>query len=93
MLKYLFTQKELNVCQGRWLELLMDYDFDIYYHMGKANQVAHALSRKSTGTLMAIQDLPKELQKEIRDFRLQIVAGRLVALQIQPLLLDQIWEA
>ena len=42
---------------------------------------------------MAIQDLPKELQKEIRDFRLQIVAGRLVALQIKPLLLDQIREA
>ena len=60
-LKYLFTQKELNGRQERWLQLLMDYDFDIYYHMGKANQVAEALSQKSTGTLMAIQGLPEEL--------------------------------
>ena len=64
-LKYLFTQKELNVRQGRWLELLSDYDLDIHYHLGKANRVADALSRKSAGTLMAIQGLSKELQKEI----------------------------
>ena len=44
----------------------MDYNFDIYYYMGKANRVADALSWKSTGTLMAIQGLLEELQKEIR---------------------------
>jgi len=26
-LKYIFTQKELNLHQRRWLELLKDYDF------------------------------------------------------------------
>ena len=31
-LKYLFTQKDLNVRQGRQLEFLTDYDFDINYH-------------------------------------------------------------
>ena len=56
--------------QGRWLKLLTDYDFNIHYHLGKANYVADARSRKSTGTLMTIQGLPEQLQKEIRDFGL-----------------------
>nr|CAD1821754.1 unnamed protein product [Ananas comosus var. bracteatus] len=50
-LKYLFTQKELNLRQRRWLELLKDYDLTILYHPGKANVVADALSRKSTENL------------------------------------------
>ncbi|GJZ52425.1 putative reverse transcriptase domain-containing protein [Tanacetum coccineum] len=32
--------------QRRWLELLSDYDCEIRYHMGKANVVVDALSRK-----------------------------------------------
>ena len=46
-LKYIFTQKELNMRQRRWLELIKDYDLDIVYHPGKANVVADALSRKT----------------------------------------------
>nr|GFC15471.1 hypothetical protein [Tanacetum cinerariifolium] len=46
-LKYIFTQRELNMRQRRWLELLKDYDTNIQYHTGKANVVANALSRKS----------------------------------------------
>ena len=45
-LKYLFTHKELNLRQRRWLELFKDYDCIVYYHPGKANVVADALSRK-----------------------------------------------
>ncbi|KAJ4974023.1 hypothetical protein NE237_007197 [Protea cynaroides] len=45
-LTYLFTQKDLNMRQRRWLELLKDYDCDIQYHPGKANVVADALSKK-----------------------------------------------
>ncbi|GJU00085.1 putative nucleotidyltransferase, ribonuclease H [Tanacetum coccineum] len=46
-LKYIFTQRELNMRQRRWLELLKDYDTNIQYHPGKANVVADALSQKS----------------------------------------------
>ncbi|KAA3479903.1 DNA/RNA polymerases superfamily protein [Gossypium australe] len=53
-LKYLITQKDLNLRQRRWLELLKDYELVIDYHPGKANVVADALSRKSLFALSAL---------------------------------------
>ncbi|WMV37327.1 hypothetical protein MTR67_030712 [Solanum verrucosum] len=34
-LQYVFSQKELNLRHGRWLELLKDYDMSILYHQVK----------------------------------------------------------
>ena len=51
ILKYLLTQKELNLRQRRWLKLFKDYDCIIDYHPGKANVVADALSRKAMAAL------------------------------------------
>ncbi|GJX20213.1 putative reverse transcriptase domain-containing protein [Tanacetum coccineum] len=45
-LQHILDQKELNMRQRRWLELLSDYDCEIQYHPGKANVVADALSQK-----------------------------------------------
>ena len=46
-LKYLLTQKKLNLRQRRWLEFFKDYDYIIDYQSGKANVVADALSRRT----------------------------------------------
>ena len=53
-LKYFPSQRELNLRQRRWMELIKDYDCVIDYHLGKANVVIDALSRKTVQTLQAL---------------------------------------
>ena len=53
-LKYIFTQRNLNMRQRRWMEFLEDYDSTLHYHPGKANMVADALSRKLREALASI---------------------------------------
>lgn len=60
-LKYIFQQRDLNLRQRRWMELLKDYDCTILYHPGKANVVADALSRKSMGSLAHISTSRRQL--------------------------------
>jgi len=43
-LKYIFTQKELNVRQRRWLELMSEYDLNLQYYPGRVNVVPNVLS-------------------------------------------------
>ncbi|WMV33361.1 hypothetical protein MTR67_026746 [Solanum verrucosum] len=48
-LQHVFTQKDLNLRQRRWMEVLKYYDVTIQYHPGKTNIVADALGRKALG--------------------------------------------
>lgn len=93
-LKYIFTQKELNMRQRRWLELLKDYDCTILYHPSKANKVADALSRKNHGTLAAMISKGVSVWDNVEDSRLEVrVKGFLAQLSVQPTLLVRIKEA
>nr|GFA67871.1 putative reverse transcriptase domain-containing protein [Tanacetum cinerariifolium] len=56
-LQHILDKKELNMRQRRWLELLSDYDYDIRYHLGKANVVADALSRKERSRPLRVRAL------------------------------------
>ncbi|GJT97023.1 putative reverse transcriptase domain-containing protein [Tanacetum coccineum] len=68
-LQDILDQKELNMRQRRWLELLSDYDCEIRYHLGKANIVADALRRKEQNKPLQVRalvmtiglDLPKQI--------------------------------
>ncbi|GJV15054.1 putative reverse transcriptase domain-containing protein [Tanacetum coccineum] len=68
-LQHILNQKELNMRQCRWLELLSDYDCEIRYHPGKENVVVDALSRKERRKPLKVRalvmtiglDLPKQI--------------------------------
>ncbi|KAE8715075.1 hypothetical protein F3Y22_tig00110187pilonHSYRG00520 [Hibiscus syriacus] len=79
-LKYLLTQKELNLRQRRWLELLKDYDCVIDYHPGKANIVADALSRKAVSELRSLMAMMNLYDDDTL----------LVELQVKPTLVEEI---
>ena len=90
-MKYIFTQKELNLRQRRWLELIKDYDMKLHYHPGKANVVADALSRKSYANTLVKWGLPQELAEHLRELSLEIVPrGFVAALEVQSTLLGKI---
>ena len=73
--------------------MVKDYDCEILYHPGKANKVADALCRKSTATLMSIQELPNSLQKEINSLDLELIVGGVSALTLQPTIYEGIQGA
>ena len=69
-LQYVFTEKEENLRQRKWLELLKDYDMSVLYHPGKANVVANTLSRMSMGSVSHVEKEKKELVKDVHRFSL-----------------------
>jgi hypothetical protein len=73
--KYIFTQPDLNLRQQRWLELINDYDLGINYHLGKANVVADALSRRSHVNMLATRELLPEFFKEFEKLNLGWVSS------------------
>ncbi|GJV10096.1 putative reverse transcriptase domain-containing protein [Tanacetum coccineum] len=66
-LQHIFSQKELNMRQRRWIELFSDYDCEIRYHPGKANVVADALSRKERVKPKRVRAMNMILQSSIKD--------------------------
>ena len=95
-LKYIFTQRDLNMRQRRWMEFLEDYDFTLHYHPGKANVVADALSRKSQGALASIASREWWMIEIMGQFGLQYskqTQGTLGSLMVIPSLLSRVIES
>jgi hypothetical protein len=90
-LKYIFTQSDLNMRQGRWLEFIKDYDLEVHYHPGKANVVADALSRKVHCNHLELEPVSDPLCEEMRKLNLEVVEqGNLYALAAESNLYDRI---
>ncbi|WKA06025.1 hypothetical protein VitviT2T_023953 [Vitis vinifera] len=96
-LKYIFTQKDLNSRQRRWMETLEDYDFALHYHPRKVNVVADALSRKSVGQLSSLELREFEMHAVIEDFELCLgLEGHgpcLYSISARPMVIQRIVEA
>ncbi|XP_071918701.1 uncharacterized protein [Coffea arabica] len=92
-LKYLFSQKELNLRQRRWVEFLENYDCSINYHPEKANVVADALNRRAqvAGLMVREWDMLEETSGwNSRLEKLKILFGNL---SLKSPLLERIKEA
>ena len=61
----MLTQRELNLRQWIWFNLLNNYDMGVHYNLGKANIVADAFSRTSMGSTTHVNDWKKELLKYV----------------------------
>ena len=70
-MKYIFTQRVLNMRQCRWMELFEYYGFTLHYNPNKANVVADTLSRKSQGVLASIDSREWRMLETVGHFRLQ----------------------
>ena len=80
----------------RWVELIKDYEFTIEYHPGKANVVADALSRQSTGSISHLKAvyLPRLVELRSLGVRLEFIdnGALLATFHVSPILIDRIRE-
>jgi hypothetical protein len=94
ILKYIFTQSELNMRQRRWLELIKDYELAIHYQPGKANMVADALSRKASCHCLTVKTSAITLYQEMEKLNLGMIQhGTLNQLKLESILLQKIVDA
>ncbi|XP_068328729.1 uncharacterized protein [Pyrus communis] len=93
-LKHVFTQKELNLRQRRWMKLISDYDCTIEYHHGHANAVANAFSRRSHGQLASFRAIHVPLLFSLRETSVTMTPDPQGALsahfQVKPILVDMV---
>ena len=93
-LQYLFTQKELNLRQRRWIELIKYYECTIEYHLGKANVVANALSRRPMSSLshLRVVYFPQLIELKTLGVRLELAysGALLVTFHVRHVLIDRI---
>nr|GEZ93788.1 retrotransposon protein, putative, Ty3-gypsy subclass [Tanacetum cinerariifolium] len=95
-LKYIFTLKELNLRQWRWLELLKNNDVNVQYHLGKANMVADTLSRKNYESMACLKIQPEIIKYlECMEVKLCVCGyeGYIANLKIKPNIILWIKEA
>ena len=95
-LKYIFTQRDLNMRQRMWMEFLEDYDFTLQYYPSKANVVADALSQKSRVVLASIASREWRMLETVGQFRLKYNEqdqGTLGILVATPSLLSRVIES
>ena len=64
-LHHILDQKELNMRQRRWLELLNDYECEIRYHPGKANVIVDNLSCKERIKPRRVKALSMTIQSNL----------------------------
>ncbi|WMV50946.1 hypothetical protein MTR67_044331 [Solanum verrucosum] len=98
-LQHVFTQKDLNLRQRRWMKLLKYYDVTIQYHSGKANVVADALSQKavSMGSLAYLRVTKRPLAKEIQTLESKFMqlgiserGGVLTSIEVKAMFIEEI---
>ena len=95
-LRYIFTQRDLNMRQRRWMEYMEDYNFTLHYHPGKANVMADALSQKSREVLASAASREWQMLETVGQFRLQYsdqAQGVLRSLVATPSLLSRVIES
>ncbi|KAM0968460.1 hypothetical protein ACFX2A_017111 [Malus domestica] len=96
-LKYVFTKNVLNLRQRRWMELISDYGCSIEYHLGHANAVADAISRKHNEQLASLQVVHVPLLFSLRKTGVNLEPGEhgawLAHFHVRPIFVDMVREA